>query len=148
MSEPDDTCAEFPGKTLAAVVTAPGRSALATVQVQGPDATRAVAALCNLRCRIAASGLSSHQLVTAQWRGHGGEQVVIRFREPQLVEIHCHGGAIAARTVLEDLRAGGVESVAWPELVGCSQQSLVEQEAVELLARAERSEERRVGKEG
>jgi tRNA modification GTPase len=99
--------------TIAALATAPGRGALATVRVSGPDAISICSKL--FRGRHDLLSLPGGRAVTG-WISSGQEDldeaVVTLFRAPKsytgedLVEVSCHGGP-AAGYVLEALVQAG-----------------------------------------
>lgn len=100
--------------TIAAIATAPGRSALAIVRVSGPEAIRVVAA------RFQGADLTQQPSHTAHvgWLVDGaGEEVdqvvVTLFRAPRsatgedVAEVSCHGGAVVPQQVLRALLQAG-----------------------------------------
>lgn len=124
------------GSTIAAVVTPPGRGALATVRVLGPDAARIVASICESSAEKFAKKTSDGRLWIGRWDGPAGEPVVVHVGRSDLVEIHCHGGQMPAQTILRDLTSRGVFSCTWGELARRESRTLIEAEAVEALAQA------------
>lgn len=96
----------------AAVLTPPGRGAIATIQIQGP--------LSDLQARIAFSPERFFQprngrqiceqpvdhILFGQW---GEEELVACRTSTCSVEIHCHGGPAAIGRILEDLEFLGAE---------------------------------------
>src|SRR5262245_45732212 len=115
-SEPPGLAASREEATVASLVTAPGRSAIASIMVRGPKTLDAVARL----CRVPASRLASHapeaRLWLGHWNGPDGEPIVVRVGDGSNVEIHCHGGAVPPRKILDDLSAAGIATVAWQKL--------------------------------
>ena len=122
--------------TLAAVNTPPGRGALATVQVRGPDAVRAVACACRADLNKMLDELRAGRLCVTHWTDASGEQIVLHVLGPDHVEINSHGGVMAARSILRSLADRGVCTVTWQELVYRQASSVIEAEATETLARA------------
>lgn len=140
----------------ASLLTGASRAAVATIAVRGRDATRIVLAAFD---SAGSSPIQIGQVRYGTW--HGGEEsgigesvVVSRnddFEAEQIVEesweIHCHGGAVAASRILEDLQRLGAQ-VADPWTLGtadfCSgipsqlstdrEQDLLRREATEVLA--------------
>lgn len=97
----------------AALLTPPGRGAVAVIQVIGPGAAAAID-----RCFVAANAKPlAVQPIDAirfgRWRHAGGEEVVVCRTAEQTTEIHCHGGDAASRAVLADLRQEGCRTVGW-----------------------------------
>src|SRR5206468_3062479 len=86
-------------KLYAAVLTPPGRGAIATVRVWGPGAVQAVS-----HCFLPASGrpLASHpigKISFGQWvpaaDETAGEELVVCRLANDTFEVHCHGGQAA-----------------------------------------------------
>src|SRR5262249_44996708 len=124
-------------RTVAALLTPPGRGALATVRVHGPGALECVASLCFSRSRqLLAAQESRDKLWICRWRGPLGGPGVVHAESGNQVEINCHGGLIPVQTILGDLADRGVETVSWAELVRIEGAPIIEREALEALARA------------
>jgi tRNA modification GTPase len=106
-----------PRETIAAVLTPSGRGAVATVRVEGPASSAAVAEYfrpaTSRNLRSAAIG----KILFGRWRTGQGEELVACRRGESVWEIHCHGGAAASRAVLDDLVAVGCSEVSWPNWV-------------------------------
>ncbi|HEX5471664.1 MAG TPA: GTPase, partial [Lacipirellulaceae bacterium] len=49
----------------------------------------------------------------AHWSGPGGEEVVVCRRDEHHVEIHCHGGTAAVRSIVSQLEAEGCQPISW-----------------------------------
>jgi tRNA modification GTPase len=124
------------GTTVAAVITPPGRGALATVRVVGTDALRIVAQLCDSDPDGFATRTHNGRLWIGRWNGPGGEPVVVYVGQSDSVEIHSHGGLMPAQTILRDLTASGVLACAWQDLTRRESRTLIEAEAIEALAEA------------
>lgn len=97
--------------TRAAVLTPPGRGAIAVVAVEGPKATEAVAACFLPAGARALADTPPDGLRYGRWRRPDGEELVVVRRGPASVEIHCHGGAAASAAILRSLGEQGVEAV-------------------------------------
>lgn len=100
-----------------ALMTAPGRGAIATVCVRGPSA----ASLLDEGLFFAANGRSMAmqgcgRLVFGRWGDDSSEDVVICRIDESTTEIHCHGGDLAARRIMDDLIAAGCRPADWPTL--------------------------------
>jgi tRNA modification GTPase len=102
--------------TVAALLTPPGRGAVATIAVRGDltlfDESPALF--------LAASGrVVSSQLLNRVSFGHWGhdvpEDVVVCRISADEVEIHCHGGSAAVRRVLNDLAQRGCRIISWQD---------------------------------
>lgn len=85
------------------LLTAAGRSAVAVVLVDGPQAINALS-----KTFEPASGhrFSAGQIRYGQWRS-SGESVVVSPLAGDAIEVHCHGGVAAAARVIEDLLSAG-----------------------------------------
>ncbi len=97
--------------TIAAISTAPGRAALAVVRVSGPDAHRIAS---RLRLPEADSRVSRHTTLRHPTTREAVDDVVaVRFTGPasytgeDMLEVSCHGGALAPQLVLEAACAAG-----------------------------------------
>lgn len=124
------------GSTVAAVMTPPGRGALATVQVLGPDAFCIVASVCKSSAEDFAKKTSDGRLWIGRWGTPAGEPVVVHVQRSDLVEIHCHGGMMPAETILRDLTARGVVACMWSDIARRESKTLIEAEAIEAPAHA------------
>lgn len=87
-------------KTCFIQLTPPGRSALATVAVIGPQAESCVAKYFR---PAAASWPNVNQPAFGHWRASDGEEVVVCLRQADHCEIHCHGGTAAVAAICADL---------------------------------------------
>jgi tRNA modification GTPase len=99
-------------------LTPPGRGAVATILVAGPGAFELVS-----RCFSPASGKSLTELplgrvVFGSFRSltDTAEEVVVGLHDKDHVEIHCHGGAIAAAAVMRSLAKEGATIVPWQQV--------------------------------
>ena len=93
------------GATIAAISTAPGRSALAVVRISGPDALLIAG---RLALPAADARVVRHALLRHPTRDVAVDEVVaVRFPSPasytgeDMLEISCHGGSLAPQLVLE-----------------------------------------------
>src|SRR5918999_3851126 len=103
--------------TIAAIATPPGEGGVAVVRMSGPDAER-IAAEIFFRSRERNGRLRSHVLHHGTIRDPGNgavldEVLLTIMRKPHsytgedVVEVHCHGGPVLMRSVLELLLARG-----------------------------------------
>lgn len=101
--------------TTAAVLTPPGKSALAVLAVVGPRAWGVVRQLFRPR----RDDLPDAPEVGRFWLGRAGDDVrddavlAVRAAEPPSLELHVHGGREVLRFLLELLAERGVEQVTW-----------------------------------
>ncbi len=93
-------------------LTPPGRGAVATVAVIGPQASQLVGTLFTPAAGRSLSDFPMRRIIFGRWfspTGVGEELVVCRMTE-DCVEIHCHGGRAAVQAILASLvQAGAVE---------------------------------------
>jgi len=123
-----------------ALLTPPGRGALAVVGVVGAGAVPLVDRLFHTRSGRAVAERPDGGVCFGQWRSGGGsepgEELVIVRRRADLLEVHCHGGLAASAAVIGSLVAGGAREVQWPEWLWLAGSDEIEVEARAALARA------------
>jgi tRNA modification GTPase len=98
------------------LLTPEGRGAVATIAVIGSHAAQLVAELFVSARGRSLETASIDVILFGRWQRTDGEEVVVCRTAPDTVEIHCHGGRIAAQAILESLVARGVfmiEREAW-----------------------------------
>ena len=93
-------------------LTPPGRGAIATLPI-GARRDRGGAVAVPRPQRPAAGRLPPDRLAVGRFGGDRGEEVVVRRRADDAVELHCHGGLAAVAMIEEALVAAGCQSVAW-----------------------------------
>jgi tRNA modification GTPase len=117
------------------LLTPRGRGAIASVQMNGPDARNMVEGF----LIPPASGplwISGRHLLR-KWRisSECTEEVVLWCQSDRLCEIHCHGGVAVVGTIIQQLLAAGAEQGTWID--ACAEGlAYHEREAAELLPRA------------
>jgi len=114
MNQPAETRAADQA-TLFAVLTPPGRGAVATVGVRGP---RAVAIVARRFAPAAGQPLTEYpvgRVLFGRFRGDGTakEELVVGLVAPDEVEVHCHGGLAAVEAVTAALVAEGARRIDW-----------------------------------
>jgi len=124
-----------------AILTPPGRGAVATISVTGPQATARVASLFRAAAGRPLGDFPCGRIVFGRWAAAGaagaaGEEIVVCRRAADEVEVHCHGGRLAARTIVDALVAGGAEAIPWQDLASRRALGRVEAEARVALAAA------------
>lgn len=121
-----------------ALVTPVGRSAVATIVVVGCDAVLMIAPLFSSASRRPLSEIPVGQIAFGRWANCDGsaEELVICRRSAERIEIHCHGGAAAARTILDSLVTRGGCEITWPEMLAAECGHVLEFEARIALANA------------
>ncbi len=102
--------------TVCRVLTGAGRSAIAVIQVNGPDAWRAIRSCVKFARdgEIAIGHVRYGQWVGAKSNDAPPESVVISMNKDKAskdaaIEVHCHGGAAAIERIIGDLRDAGAE---------------------------------------
>lgn len=109
--------AEQSAITYVVELTPVGRAAVAVVLVDGPAALAVVeksfTALSGRRLRHTPIG----RIVVGSWGGQRGEELVVARRGECRVEVQCHGGLAAVRSVVNALVADGCHEVGWREWV-------------------------------
>ena len=120
-----------------ALLTPPGRGALAVVGVAGSGALAAVARLFNPRGPVPLAERSDGAIVFGRWGDPGrGEDLVVVRRSAERLEVHCHGGLAASEAVLASLEQSGAVRQSWQEWLAAGGTSTIEVEAREALALA------------
>jgi tRNA modification GTPase len=114
------------GPALAALWTPPGRGAIATIRVsvewaawQPLDALPFQAAN-----RRPLSAQPVGRIVFGRWGAALEEDVVVCAVDRQSLEIHCHGGKVAAERILRDLANAGCHVVGWSEALRATESPL------------------------
>jgi len=116
-----------PVPVCAALLTAPGRGAIATIGVRGIGADAIVLTYFTPRRETAPDSLPHSQIRFGTWldpRGSDdidsrkcpdrvGEEIVVCRIDASTIEVHCHGGDAACRAILDDLRRAGARIVPW-----------------------------------
>jgi len=127
-----------------ALLTPPGRGALAVVGVVGTGALPLVDRLFRSRSGRAVADRTDGSVCFGRWQPAGapagdfstGEDLVVVRRGSDLVEVHCHGGLAASAAVIQSLVAGSAREVPWTEWVRLTTADAIEAEARMALARA------------
>ncbi|MCC6508033.1 MAG: 50S ribosome-binding GTPase [Pirellulaceae bacterium] len=108
-SSPGDADTIANSTTMAALLTPEVPSAIATIAIVGPRADEMAAQ--SLRSeRGSALALGDQQARFGKWLSTSkmpAEHVVAVKRNPQWIEIHCHGGLAVCRMILSDLEQSG-----------------------------------------
>lgn len=97
------------------IATPAGRGAVATVLVDGPLATAAVARWFRPAAARPLASFAIGRTVFGRWQtdADAGEELVVCRRSPSRVEIHCHGGAAAIEAIVGSLRLAGCREQQW-----------------------------------
>lgn len=98
--------------TIAAISTAPGEAAISVLRVSGPAAFEVVAKVTRIRAPLKPRRVGLGEVIDRE--GHVIDHAMfIVFRGPasytgeDVVELHCHGGVLVTRKVLELLLGAG-----------------------------------------
>lgn len=123
---------------ICSLLTPPGRSAIATVGVAGKAVTDCVARFFLPAANRPLSAFPIGRIVFGCW--HSGEDaaeelVVVRLAADR-VDVHCHGGAFAAQSIMGCLESAGCRVVPWREFFAVEGTSMIETEARRALATA------------
>ncbi len=119
-----------------ALLTPPGRGALAVVGVAGAGALAVVAKIFHPRGTPLADRPDG-AIAFGRWADpERGEELVVVRRTPESLEVHCHGGLAASEAVIKSLEAAGAVRQLWPEWLAAGGASEIEVEAREALAQA------------
>lgn len=123
-----------------ALLTPPGRGALAVIGIVGPRAVDLADAVFQPRSGLPIARRHDAAVCLGRWPSSSssvGEDVVVVRYGPAHVEVHCHGGLAASAAVLRSLVAQGAAAVPWADLqaaLGDDEISLEARRAVPLAA--------------
>lgn len=112
-------------------LTPPGRGAIATLLVEGPGAWAVVASRFRPASGRPCTSLSPRQVAFGRFdlfsrnpvqsaveaASVPGEEVVVRRRSDDSVELHCHGGMAAVAAIGQVLAEQGCRAVSWQEWI-------------------------------
>jgi tRNA modification GTPase len=101
------------GVIAVAVLTPPGRGALAVVGVAGIGAAALVDAVFAARGGRPVAERADGAVAFGSWGGVGGEEVVVVRHAAGRVEVHCHGGRAAAAAIDAGLVGRGAHEIDW-----------------------------------
>ncbi len=57
------------------------------------------------------------RIALGRWGGPAGEELILCRRDAEQIEIHCHGGVAAVKTVITRLVDEGCQRLSWPDWV-------------------------------
>jgi tRNA modification GTPase len=100
-----------------AILTPPGRGAIAVVGAWGPGAVEFVGRLFVPRGPTSLAARADGGIAFGTWRASGEDVVVVRHGRERL-EIHGHGGTAAPAAVLASLLAAGASPGRWQDWCG------------------------------
>ncbi|MFT7643784.1 MAG: tRNA modification GTPase, partial [Pirellulaceae bacterium] len=124
--------------TTVTVVTPAGRSAVATLIVRGDAAVDIVSKRFEAAGPTAIAERAANSISFGTWihRQSTAEDVVVAKRDPFTVEIHCHGGTAAVRSIVDSLIAAGCRESDWRQFSQDSSKSPIVHDATVALANA------------
>ncbi|WP_254508610.1 GTPase [Anatilimnocola floriformis] len=96
-------------ETTATLLTPPGRGALATIRVRGPQAWQITNACLTKPIELADSAVMRPWLREFRSAQGAGEELVVCFSSECEARIHCHGGTAACEAVLKALEEQGAQ---------------------------------------
>src|SRR5487761_1823009 len=120
----------------AAMLTPPGRGAVASVLVFGSGATEIVGKLFAVGSGYHLAATPVGRIVYGRWGGPPGEELVACRRGDDEIEVHCHGGEAAVSALLASLAELGCREISWAECARRQSADRTAAEAIEALARA------------
>lgn len=121
--------------TTAAILTSPGRGAVASIALWGEHATAIVDELFSASSGVQMANAPPGRIFFGNWRA-SGEEVVVCRRTAGEFEIHCHGGQAAVRAVMASLAERGCREAPWTHWSSRQTSRRLAAEAVEALAQA------------
>lgn len=127
------------GKNIAAMLTPPGRSALATLGILGPDAVPIAQRLFEPRFRYQGSNLPFDRPLYGYFGTRARDDVVLHVSStssPPEVLLHAHGGPAIVQELLEAIGKCGAFTVPWQEYLLERGESEIKVECMEALAKA------------
>lgn len=123
-------------ETVSVVLTPPGRGAVATVLVAGPQATEVVAGQFRPAAGKPLADYALDRIIFGRWGAAAGEELVVCRRSEQTIEVHCHGGQAAVGSLVESLAAAGCRNIPWQAWTGRQAANSIRSQAAEALAQA------------
>ena len=118
-----------------ALLSPPGRGALAVVGVDGPGAVAMVSRVFLPHGKPPLAERAAGAIRVGRWTAGGEELVVVRRGETRL-DVHCHGGVAAAEAVITSLESLGAVRQPWTTWLAAGGAGEIEIESREALARA------------
>jgi tRNA modification GTPase len=122
--------------TTVAMLTPPGRGAVAVVTVDGQQSVLLVEKFFRPIRGGRLSDRESQQIVYGRWGQEPGEDVIVCRRSETQVEVHCHGGVSAVRRIIDDLTAAGAIEQDWPAWISHHESTPIQAAARQALANA------------
>lgn len=117
-------------------LTGAGAAALATIRVEGSGAVELVDAKFRGYGARSLPDLAIGAIAVGRWESSTGEEVVVGRVAADAIEIHCHGGAMASRAVLQSLCDRGAVAIDWQDWAIAREPDRISAEALEALSRS------------
>ncbi|MEX0586622.1 MAG: GTPase [Pirellulales bacterium] len=118
------------------IATPRGRGAIATLLIAGTDAAALVGRFFLPSGNASLDRFPLGRIAHGRWRDPAGEEVVAVRRDEGTVEIHCHGGEMAANALCADLLAAGLTNVDWRDWIDRHEPDAIAAAAYRLLPQA------------
>jgi len=96
-------------------LTAPGRGAVATLQLRGAGMAERIAGCCQLASGRPLAERPLRAILFARWGDEPAEEVVLSRLTETVLEVHCHGGSAAVERILVQLAALGFVQTPWEQ---------------------------------
>ncbi len=110
-----------PPATEVVLLTPEGRAAVATLLVEGPQATALVGELFHAANGRPLERQPLLRIVFGRWQSNdSGEELLVCRRNENRLEIHCHGGRAAVAAIIEALVQRGCRAGDWRQWVQAS----------------------------
>jgi len=122
-------------------LTPSGRGAVATIQLAGSTAHGLIGRFLHHATGPSVAESTIGQIRLAAWGKPNGERIVVCRQEPDVFEIHCHGGMAAVDAIVQDLVDCGATRLDWPDIVTVEAADRISAQALVALsaARTERT---------
>ena len=104
-----------PSTTHVIELTPRGRAAVAVVLVVGPQAIGVVDECLSRPDGRRLGELATNRIFVGRWGSPSGEELLVCRRSEDAVEIHCHGGGAAVRTIIDWLVERGCQPTRWQD---------------------------------
>ena len=95
-------------------LTPPGRGAIAVLRIEGPGALETVQRHVHCGGQTPLSAQPIGRLVLGRFGEAPGEEIVLRRRMDNAIELCCHGGLAAADRIIHLLCQEGAAAIHWP----------------------------------
>jgi tRNA modification GTPase len=118
------------------ILTPTGRGAVAVLAVEGPQALELVAKFFRRKGGANPSEWPIDRIHYGAWGTDPSEDVIVCRRTETQIEVHCHGGRVAARRIVDDLQTAGAVEQSWTDWIAAHESSAIRASARQALAQA------------